>query len=97
MKNRDLIRDAMMFAVKDITGRVLREASVQSMIDDLERQLNIPFVNIELPDDAIHFAEWLDIVGIRDGRFEWKYKADNYKQKYTTKEMFVEWKRILGD
>ena len=39
MKNRDLIRDAMMFAVKDITGRVLREATVQSMIDDFEKQL----------------------------------------------------------
>ena len=41
MKNRDLIRDAMMFAVKDITGRVLREATVQSMIDDFEKQLTI--------------------------------------------------------
>lgn len=44
MKNRDLIRDAMMFAVKDITGRVLREATVQSMIDDFEKQLTIPVV-----------------------------------------------------
>jgi len=44
MKNRDLIRDAMMFAVKDITGRVLREAAVQSMIDDFEKQLTIPVV-----------------------------------------------------
>lgn len=42
MKNRYLIRDAMMFAVKDITGRVLREATVQSMIDDFEKELNIP-------------------------------------------------------
>ena len=39
MKNRDLIRDAMLFAVKDITGRVLREATVQSMIDDFEKQV----------------------------------------------------------
>ena len=30
----------MMFAVKDITGRVLREATVQSMIDDFEKQLH---------------------------------------------------------
>lgn len=44
MKNRNLIRDAMMFAVKDITGRVLREATVQSMIDDFEKQLTIPVV-----------------------------------------------------
>ena len=45
MKNRDLIRYAMMFAVKDITGRVLREATVQSMMDDFENQLNIPDVS----------------------------------------------------
>lgn len=49
MKNRDLIRDAMMFAVKDITGRVLREATVQSMIDDFEKQLTIPVVGSSLP------------------------------------------------
>lgn len=34
MSNRDLIRNAMLFAVKDITGRVLRETTVQTMIDD---------------------------------------------------------------
>lgn len=45
MKNRDLIRDAMMFAVKDITGRILREATVQSMIDDFEKQLSIKDVS----------------------------------------------------
>ena len=39
MQNRDLIRDAMMFAVKDITGRVLREESVQSMVDDFLKEL----------------------------------------------------------
>lgn len=47
MKNRDLIRDAMMFAVKDMTGRVLREATVQSMIDDFEKQLTIPVVGCQ--------------------------------------------------
>ena len=39
-RDRDLIRDAMMFAVKDISGRVLREAAVQSMIDDFLKSLN---------------------------------------------------------
>lgn len=34
MSNRDLIRNAMLFAVKDITGRVLRETTVQTMVDD---------------------------------------------------------------
>jgi len=40
---RNLIRDAMMFAVKDITGRVMREAAVQSMIDDFKK-LHLPNV-----------------------------------------------------
>ena len=39
MENRNLVRDAMMFAVKDVTGRVLREAAVQSMVDDFEKEL----------------------------------------------------------
>ena len=39
-RDRNLIRDAMMFAVKDISGRVLREAAVQSMIDDFLKSLN---------------------------------------------------------
>jgi hypothetical protein len=39
-QERDLIRDAMMFAVKDITGRVMREATVQSMIDDFKKAIN---------------------------------------------------------
>jgi len=39
-RDRDLIRHAMMFAVKDISGRVLREAAVQSMIDDFLKSLN---------------------------------------------------------
>lgn len=34
MKQRALIRDAMLFAVKDITGRVLREETVETMVDD---------------------------------------------------------------
>jgi len=39
-QERDLIRDAMMFAVKDMTGRVMREATVQSMIDDFKKAIN---------------------------------------------------------
>ena len=39
-QERNLIRDAMMFAVKDITGRVMREATVQSMIDDFKQAIN---------------------------------------------------------
>jgi len=39
-QERNLIRDAMMFAVKDITGRVMREATVQSLIDDFKKAIN---------------------------------------------------------
>lgn len=39
-QERNLIRNAMMFAVKDITDRVMREATVQSMIDDFKKSIN---------------------------------------------------------
>lgn len=39
-QERNLIRDAMMFAIKDISGRVMREATVQSMIDDFKKAIN---------------------------------------------------------
>ncbi len=40
IQDRNLVRDAMMFAVKDMTGRVMREATVQSMIDDFKKAIN---------------------------------------------------------
>ena len=39
------------------------------------------------------FAEWLNINGIRDGQHEWKYKADNFKKKFSTQEMFKEYQK----
>ena len=39
-KERNLVRDAMMFAVKDITGRVLRESTVESMMFSFYEDLN---------------------------------------------------------
>jgi hypothetical protein len=49
-QERNLIRDAMMFAVKDITGRVMREATVQSMIDDFKKAINYTHCCEELCD-----------------------------------------------
>ena len=49
-QERNLIRDAMMFAVKDITGRVMREATVQSMIDDFKKAINYTESREELED-----------------------------------------------
>ena len=40
MEDKDLIREAMIFAVKDLTGKAFREATIQSMIRDFEKQLN---------------------------------------------------------
>ena len=60
---RNLIRDAMMFAVKDITGRVLREATVQSMIDDFNKTIN--YTQSSLPCDAKEYHEkQLKLLGI---------------------------------
>jgi hypothetical protein len=50
-QERDLIRDAMMFAVKDVTGRVMREAAVQSMIDDFKKAINYTPCCTELKND----------------------------------------------
>ena len=49
-QERNLIRDAMMFSVKDITGRVMREATVQSMIDDFKKAINYTESRKELED-----------------------------------------------
>ena len=38
MKDRELIKKAMAFAVKDITGRTLRDAALKTMVDDFNSQ-----------------------------------------------------------
>ena len=38
---------------------------------------------------SLLFAEWLDIEGIRNDKHEWKWCGDNWKGRYTTKEMYV--------
>jgi hypothetical protein len=44
--------------------------------------------------NALDFSEWLDINGIRNGQHEWKYKGDNFKAKYTTREMYQTWCKL---
>lgn len=65
----------------------------------LKQQINLSLsgVRIPLPDDALHFAEWMDIVCYRDGKFKWRYKADNFTKKYTTTEMFTEWLKLTNN
>ena len=66
-QERNLIRDAMMFAVKDITGRVMREATVQSMIDDFKKAINYTHSCTELKDkESQAFEDWIDFEGYRD-------------------------------
>ena len=58
-QERNLIRDAMMFAVKDMTGRVMREATVQSMIDDFKKAINVIRCCEVLKDKEVpNFEEW---------------------------------------
>ena len=38
MKDRELIKKAMAFAVKDITGRTLRDVTLETMVDDFDSQ-----------------------------------------------------------
>ena len=52
-QERNLIRDAMMFAVKDISGRIMREATVQSMIDDFKKAIDYTQCCEELCDCVI--------------------------------------------
>ena len=94
-QERNLIRDAMMFAVKDITGRVLREATVQSMIDDFKKSINYTHCcksDSELlpTKEKLNFEDWLKfrkIERINDDAFKWEgskytyyYVNDIYKQ-----------------
>ena len=59
MKNKNLIRAAMMFAVKDVTGKVLREATVQSMIDDFKKQSS-EYVFVTQSELLIEFMEMIE-------------------------------------
>ena len=63
-QERDLIRDAMMFAVKDMTGRVMREATVQSMIDDFKKTINYTHSCIDDSKQLVLFANWLQFNSI---------------------------------
>ena len=86
-QERDLIRDAMMFAVKDITGRVMREATVQSMIDDFKKAINYTHCCETLKDEEeMTFTKWLD-------KWNWKQIGNSYVFKrgesYTNAESLM--------
>ncbi len=57
-QERDLIRDAMLFAVKDMTGKVMREATVQGMIDDF-KELTLTKVS-QQRELLLDYEEWLN-------------------------------------
>ena len=69
-QERNLIRDAMMFAVKDINGRVMREATVQSMIDDFKKDINYTHCCTELPNEQDETEYWVDLVNWEGGGIE---------------------------
>lgn len=43
---KSLIKDAMRFAVKDITDRNLRDATLETMLDDFSKKIGIPDLNV---------------------------------------------------
>ena len=66
MSNRDLIRNAMLFAVKDINGRVLREATVQTMIDDFLKDLKVNNISMGISYDDLSESFKRSIDSIED-------------------------------
>lgn len=66
MSNRNLIRNAMLFAVKDITGRVLREATVQTMIDDFLKDLKVNNISMGISYDDLSESFKRSIDSIED-------------------------------
>lgn len=72
------------------------EAMIEYSQQQVENNAVLSDVRSSLPDDLFHFAEWMDIVCIRNGRFEWKYNKDNYTKVHTTKEMYKEWLTLTG-
>ena len=74
----------MMFAVKDTIGRVLREATVQSMIDDFEKELHIADVDRRLFGVYSPEHNLLSVHISKDGAeknktaFERNYKIEGY-------------------
>ena len=45
-REKTLIHNAMLFAVKDITSRVLRNETIETMVDDFIKDLNKQIINI---------------------------------------------------
>tara|TARA_R110002167_G_scaffold5215_5_gene24416 strand:+ start:299 stop:610 length:312 start_codon:yes stop_codon:yes gene_type:complete len=91
-KERNLIRDAMMFAVKDMTGRVMREATVQSMIDDFKKAINYTHCcksdseQLKVCVDIPSFAYWL-----KDNEYETTKNSNiltKHKGKYSRTKLF---------
>lgn len=72
------------------TLELMKDAALATLVDKNESIGNVMI-------SSVHFAEWMDIVCIRDGRYDWKYKEDNYAKKYSTKEMYAVWKTLVKD
>lgn len=75
---RDLIHESKMV----VSANKIQQHTIKNLEQENER----------LKSNSLDFAEWINIYGIRDGQHEWKYKGDNFTKKYSTKEMFDEWK-----
>lgn len=96
-----ILRDFETFKMSDEEKNVYAHTNSYKPFVERIKQVknNVALGDVRLPlsDDAIHFAEWMDVVCIRDGRFDWKYIADNHTKKHTTKEMFTEWLKLTSN
>lgn len=66
MSNRDLIRNAMLFAVKDITGRVLRETTLDTMVEDFLTDLKVNNIGMGISYDDLSESFKRSIDSIED-------------------------------
>ena len=90
-QERNLIRDAMMFAVKDITGRVMREVIVQSMIDDFKKAINYTHSCTELKDKEVRtFEDFLRLFCEETGKQKWIYNDSVWSLNY----LFYKYKEL---
>lgn len=71
---KSLIKDAMAFAVYDITGRVLRDAALETMLDDFSREIGIPDLDVLTDYQKGYFQ------GLSDGMGKAKTESDELQQ-----------------
>lgn len=71
---KTLVKDAMKFAVKDITGRVLRDVVVETMLEDFSKEINIPDLDVLTDYQRGYFR------GVSDTESKYQKGKDEFQQ-----------------